>query len=385
MIILLVVGVFMTAGFVWLLRVTSGIESSFGPGAQFRQFLNNAIGKIFPSNLIGYEILLPFIFSWLALFAAVAVHELGHLLAGVATRFRLLYVQLGRVQIRPPFHVKWRRKGLPGATGFTAMVPADARKLRLRALIMLFGGPAANLITVLPLAFLPSHHSLFASWFIVISVAVGLLNLLPFRSMAVISDGKRILMLLRNSRQGERWLALLQLVNDLRSGVDHEQLNPEFVAIATAVQDDSPDTVSAHTIAFSAAFEKHDDPEAARLLEICLRHSGCVGPALREAAFLNAAIFQAERRKHADLAEQWLTELPAKSLFPQSRLNAQGAILQTRGDIPGALKKLDESEAMVLRLPPSPRREASLRSLQKWRAELQAMQSPAVEATHSLS
>ncbi|HKD13929.1 MAG TPA: hypothetical protein VKE71_05215, partial [Candidatus Angelobacter sp.] len=147
MIILLVVGVFMTAGFVWLLRVTSGIESSFGPGAQFRQFLNNAIGKIFPSNLIGYEILLPFIFSWLALFAAVAVHELGHLLAGVATRFRLLYVQLGRVQIRPPFHVKWRRKGLPGATGFTAMVPVDARKLRLRALIMLFGGPAANLIT----------------------------------------------------------------------------------------------------------------------------------------------------------------------------------------------------------------------------------------------
>src|SRR5262249_30655683 len=101
--------------------------------------------------------------------------------------------------------------------------------------------------------------------------------------------------------------------------------------------------------------------------------------------FLNAAIFQAERRKHADLAEQWLAELPAKSLFPQSRLNAQEPILQTQGDIPGPLKKLAESEAMALRLPPLPRREASLRSLQKWRAELQAMQSPAVETTHSLS
>ncbi|HEY6253899.1 MAG TPA: M50 family metallopeptidase [Candidatus Angelobacter sp.] len=370
--ILWIVYPFLIGGCAVLFQLDSRFDtSSSSPADQLSRFLNAAFAKIFPTDLSGFQLLLPFLYAWLALFMAIAVHELGHMLAGWSARFRLTSMQLGPIQITRSFQIKWRPGGrLPGAMGLVRMVPTDAGKLRMHAIIMLLGGPSANLLTAFLLVFLSPWHGLFATWFFLMSVFTGLFNLLPLRNKAVLSDGKRILMLLRNSRHGERWLALLRLNADIASGVDPEKLNPQFLAMAVAIEDESPDTVNAHVLAFASAYGKHDDPEAARLLEVCLRHSGRVWPALREAAFLNAAIFQAERRKRADLAEQWLADLPEKSLFPQNRLNAQGAILQSRGDIAGALKKLDESEAMVLHMAPSPKKEAALRALQKWRAEL---------------
>lgn len=384
-IILWIVGLSMGVGLFVLFQITSGLDASGDPGGQLVQFIRRAIGLLFPQDLSGYEMLLPAFFSAIAFFAAVTVHELGHLLAGRWSHFRLVSIQLGHVQITPPFHIRWRPRALvPGASGLVIMAPLDARSLRIRAIIMLLGGCAANLITGLSFTFLWPSHALLSRWFIVMSVVLGLVNLLPFRSKALLSDGKRILMLLRNSRQGQRWLALLRLNADIGRGIDPEKLNPQIMAIATAVEDESPDTVNAHILAFAAAFAKHDDPEAARLLEVCLRHSGSAWPAQREAAFLNAAIFQAERRRCADLAEQWLADLPEKSSFPQNRLNAQGAILQSRGDIAGALKKLDESEAMVLRMAPSPKKEAALGALQKWRAELLEQADPKKKAESSV-
>ena len=97
----------------------------------------------------------------------------------------------------------------------------------------------------------------------------------------------------------------------------------------------SPDAVSAHAIAYSAAFHQHQDVEAGHLLETCLRLSSCVAPAMREALMSDAAVFQARRRKRPDLAEQWLAAIPATS--PQSwlRPRAEAAMLEANGDFEG--------------------------------------------------
>jgi len=159
--------------------------------------------------------------------------------------------------------------------------------------------------------------------------------------------------------------------------VETDHLRPEFIALATAVQDASADTVSAHTIAYSAAFYRRDDAEAARLLEICLKYSGSAIPLMRESVFTDAVVFQARRRKRADLAEQWLAELPEKMLFPEHRFHAESAILEAKEDIPGALGKLDEAETIVIKTAEPSRRELSLKYLRRWREELQALASPA--------
>jgi hypothetical protein len=197
------------------------------------------------------------------------------------------------------------------------------------------------------------------------------MNLVPFRGRAVVSDGGRILMLLRNHARGERWLAMLKLVEEMRTGVPQEKMTPEFIAKAVAIEDNSPDTVVAFALAYAAAFWQRKDDEAAKMLETCLRHCNLAAPSQRQGLMSDAAIFQAHRRKRIDLAEQWLADIPEKTEFPWLRPRGEMAILGARGDIAGALKKLDEVEKMVLAVPNEAVREISLRGVRRWRVELQ--------------
>jgi len=155
-------------------------------------------------------------------------------------------------------------------------------------------------------------------------------------------------------------------------------MTPEFIAKAIAIEDNSPDTMTAHAIAYAAAFWQHKDDEAARLLETCLRHSNLAAPSQRQGLASDAAVFQARRRKRADLAQGWLAELPARTEHPWLRPRAEAAILEAQGDVAGAHKKLDEVETALMTIHDSYQRSVSLRSLQRWRHELVEKQALAV-------
>src|SRR4029450_13685277 len=99
-------------------------------------------------------------------------------------------------------------------------------------------------------------------------------------------------------------------------------------------------------LASSAASHRHEDDEAAERLETCLAHSGHAAPVVREALMSDAAVFQARRRKRADLAAQWLAEIPVKTQNPWLRSRAEAAILESNGGA-GALGKRGEVEGGV--------------------------------------
>jgi hypothetical protein len=162
----------------------------------------------------------------------------------------------------------------------------------------------------------------------------------------------------------------MQLRADLRKGIEHADLKIEIIRMATAVQDASSETVRAHAIAYSRAFDKEDADEAARLLEVCLKYSNFATPATREAIFTDAATFQATRRKRIDLARQWLDDLPEKTIIRGRRVWIEAAILEAQGDIQGALKKLDEVEGQICSLIRPERHDAYLKVLRRWRSKL---------------
>src|SRR5262249_30122456 len=110
--------------------------------------------------------------------------------------------------------------------------------------------------------------------------------------------------------------------------------------------------------------------DAGQMLETCLRYASHVAPAVREGLMSDAAVFQARRRKRADLAEQWLADMPDPTQFPWFRLRVEAAILEAKADVDGALRKLDEGEKAFLSLPDSAQREFLMRMMRKWRAEL---------------
>jgi peptidase M50-like protein len=330
--------------------------------------------RLFPGPWTASHALWFILAALLVVFSVVAIHELGHALMGIAVGFRIQWVRVGPLQVNPPLRVS-RYRG-PGAwlSGRVALLPLKDGQLRLRAIAMVMAGPLANLFSGLVVLLLPFSKGTSAWLFVAVSIGVGIVELLiPHKTPMGISDASRLLMLLRNRLQGERWLAIMKLAAELSEGVPAESMSSAFLAKAIAFRDSSPDTVVAHALAYAAAFWRDANDEAAHLLETCLQFSAHVAPTMRDALISDAAVFQARKRKRVDLAEQWLAALPPSTQIPWLRTRIEAGILEVRGDVKGAIDKLDEVEAKILSTPNSAQREVSLRFLRRWQAELRSV------------
>jgi hypothetical protein len=305
-----------------------------------------------------------------AFYLMLAIHELGHVVAGLCVGFRCLSFRVGPLLFNRPFRVSLYRG--PGAIvqGVAELIPVASDKLASRGVAMVLGGPVANILSATVVLLLPLPITVFSGFLIACSIANGVNDLLPFESRLGVSDGRRIWMLLQQPERGERWLALLHLGGEVTDGVLPESLSTDFLAKAIAVRDASADTVKAYAIAFWAAFHQHKDSEAGQRLETCLANSGYATPVLREALMSDAAVYQARRRKRADLAEQWLAAIPGRGQSPWFRSRAEAAILEAKGDVDGAMGKLAEVEAAIRTFRKNAQCETQLRLLQRWKSEL---------------
>lgn len=306
------------------------------------------------------------------LFAVIVVHEIGHLVSGLVAGFRFVSIQFGPLRIDSPFRVSFRSLSKTGGSGFIHMIPCTSQKLRSRALLLCAAGPFADLLAGTILLLYRGHSFHGAELFAGFSILTGAGNLVPFRRLSVTSDGKRILSILRNDHQTERFLSLLQLTAELRNGTAFEDLPKDFLANVTAFKDDSQYTVAGYALAYSAAWYGQSADEAAQLLETCLEYSAFTSSEMREALKSDAAVFQARKRKNIDLADQWQSEIAEKPDKPWLKLRVQAAILEAKGDVEGALRKLDETENALRTIPNPFQRSVSLRFLERWRSELQS-------------
>ncbi len=301
---------------------------------------------------------------------AIAIHEIGHALGGLSVGFRLSQVRIGPLQIDRPFRVTVQKCSGTGYLGWVSMVPVAHDRLLARAMVLVFAGPGINLLCAGVMLALPFPKGPFSASFILVSLALAVKELVPVHRRIAVSDGRRLWLLIRNPQSSRRWLALLKLGAELREGVLPESLSRDFLEEAVAYRDETPDTIVAHATAHAAAFHQHDDAEAARFLETCLQYAGSAAPALLVRLTSEAAVFQARRRKRADLAEQWLADMPRPSRTPWLRWRAEAAIQEARGDVDGALAKLKQLEEAFLAFPDLVQRKSSLRLLERWRSEI---------------
>lgn len=357
-----------------LVIAISAILKAWDPpfARSLRLWISMHFAQMFEGHRTGAELFLVGCSVVVAGFAVVVVHEAGHVLGGLAAGFRFHSMAIGPIKLDRSFRVSRHRGSLAWSGGWVGMFPVKRDHLRLRALVLVLAGPVSSLLWGCAVFLLPFSKGPASAVFILGSILGGLIELLPIRSRAVAFDGWRILRLLRNREWSDRWLALMTLSADLQDGVLPEALPAHDLAKAVAVRDDSIDTVSAHAIAYSAAFHQHKDTEAGQMLETCLRYSSHAAPALREALMSDAAVFQARRRKRVDLAEQWLAVMPAS--MPWLRTRVEAAILEGRGDVEAASRKLDHYEDTILSLPlPSEvQRDMLLRAARRWKSELRS-------------
>jgi hypothetical protein len=185
---------------------------------------------------------------WLfaAMFAALAVHELGHLIAGLAQGFVFELLVLGFLGLRRSekgnievyLNKDW---GLFGGVAATSPSP-NSRNLAVKMGRILLAGPIASLLlTGFCFGFMPFFKPLIAFPMLVcglVSLALFFATTVPDQTGVFYTDRKRYQRLTGGGKEREIEMALIQVMQAEQKGVSLQTLDRQ--TIRQISEDDAP-------------------------------------------------------------------------------------------------------------------------------------------------
>ena len=281
----------------------------------------------------------------------ILAHEAGHLAAGAVAGFRPLLLIAGplRLERRNGRTLASFNRSIPLAGGLAICTPVGIHDLRRRTMIMAAGGPLASLLLgVQCLVFWMAMSSLGAAASApgsalllagVISLAIGVLTLLPMRAGGFYSDGARILRLMRNNEETGREVALMALTAHSLGGTRPRDWDTELVRSAAAIRDGGAFEVSGLAFAHLHALDRGDVDAARGYLEATLARVHQLPAASRGPLQLGAAVFFALYDRDVARARASLDAAGTRTGLlgaPHQRLLAEAAVRLAEGDVDGA-------------------------------------------------
>ena len=270
----------------------------------------------------GWLVLL--VLTLLLLFTAL-VHELGHLLAGYLVRFRFQILVVGPIRVsrvNGRLQVQ-RQQGGSLFNGLAASLPNEMDKLERRLLYYALGGPLASLlltlVTLLVVVLLGNDLTRMLDylwlWECCLFTAVAsyfflLTSLRPGTYQnGMVADGGRILMVLNDSPQAQRWQALVMLNAADFAGERPSQWDEKLLHQALTHPDNSHDYLTANVMSYHHWLDKNQPQKAMGFLEEALNMpvawvSGMRARLALEKAFLAAAYLQ-----DFEVARDWFMQV----------------------------------------------------------------------------
>jgi hypothetical protein len=309
---------------------------------------------------------------------ATAFHEVGHLLAGWVVGFRFRHIQVGPLALRIAqgrLRVRFREMT---ALGYAGMHVNRLRRLRRRMLIFLAAGPATNLLSllvmVLLLYFLPQLINAWvaipAAQFALVSGLLGVLSLWPFPSTGI-SDGARIMMLLRSRNRARRWLNIIALLHARDQGVSPRLWKNTWISGASALNDVSRDNFRANWLAYMSANSRDKAPDAALHLEKCLELARLLPISTRDVLALESTVFAAWFRNDALLADKWFAQLQKPNRVTRlAKIRVGVATSCARRDFDNAKKGWESGLTLIDRSTKGNSQKLLKESWLQWRAEI---------------
>lgn len=129
------------------------------------------------------------------LFVSALIHEIGHVFGGLLCGFGIEGIRVGPLELRRPKGWALSRDGLAGGIVIGQFRRLPGPLAALQCFGFLFAGSLANLLVALILARLsasPTVAGAFSGWLAVVSLLVGVLNLIPFKTRIGHSDGAKL-------------------------------------------------------------------------------------------------------------------------------------------------------------------------------------------------
>lgn len=304
-----------------------------------------------------------------ALLFSLAVHQGGHLLAAWLTGFRLG----PRDSARSPYSCDVLR------LGSFSLEPRSVEHLPRRLGLLVLGGPLASLLVPLLLEVLISVTLITVSRsdlafavhvFTALSVLVGIGDLLPDDGRGNASDGARLVMLLKNDAEAQRWLAVMQLHFSLEHAGDPKTWDQPLVASATSVSDDSREAMAGRWFGYLWAAERQDITTATKYLEEALASPAATSGWIRDRLYLEAAMFQAWFRDDLGRARFWAASI--RRLVPAQQLRLNVALLWAEGKLFEAWEGLGDYLAFLSTQPESPARSLAEENASEWKKQMES-------------
>jgi hypothetical protein len=276
-----------------------------------------------------------------AIYAALALHEAGHLIAGACVGFRLVLLgvgPLGLARSGDRVGVRWLPPSLWGP--FAACSPVTSGRLPTRFAWFTAGGPLASVCGALvawPLSRV--LHGAAAHWFGLVALASGglfLATVQPWGSGSGLpSDGGRLLRLMRNDADARAAAALVALETLDATGMRPREWDGGLVQEATQVQRPTAYVLEATTLMLRRAMDGGDATtargQAARIRELLPR----VPRWLRSDAAAEAAFWYAHVADEATAATELLRDAHGGLVAEHRVRRAEAAVRLCEGDLAG--------------------------------------------------
>jgi hypothetical protein len=295
---------------------------------------------------------------------SLAVHQGGHLLVAWLTGFRLG----SRESVRGPYSCDVLR------LGSLSLEPRTLEHLTRRLGILVLGGPLASVLVPLVLEICArgarSDVAFAVHVFTALSVLVGVADLLPDDGRGSASDGARLVMLLKNDDDAQRWQAVLRLQFALEHGGDPKTWEQNTVICAATMDDDSREAVAGLWFGYVWAAERQDITTATKYLEEALASPASAW--IRDRLFLEAAMFQAWFRDDLGRAQLWAARIRARKLVPAQHARLKAAFLWADGKLFDAWEALGEYVALLRSQPESPWRPLAEGSALEWKKQMES-------------
>ena len=283
-------------------------------------------------NLLSWETAVLLVLVVPFLYLAIFLHELGHLLAGLAVGFRLMIFQVGPIRVyrKASGAITIGYKPIPGLAlgGLSPCEPLGEQNLRQRIFMHILGGPAASFVFGLILfsfGLLATFNftnmssvdfwALLMAWFYLstgaLSVIVGFIALLPGSDGKFETDGYLLRRVYADSDLGRQKAASVA-IGLLTIGGKRPRDYPEFlISLATAVYDGSYQARLAALQALAHAMDLGDLERARDLLETRVLPEGLdevMPKPILDLTYATATYFYGRHEGNPELARTYLAK-----------------------------------------------------------------------------
>lgn len=251
----------------------------------------------------------------IGLWIHVALHEVGHALAGILAGQRVFGAGLGRWRLERGQH-RWRLRRSAtrsGLGGFVALAPVDpSADSRWRQCVYLSGGVLMNLgvaaagFACLRLTTPGAGWVALLTGFSLAALMLGVVNLLPFRSHGWHTDGLAMWLLLRGGREGGLRMAIVRLVGLGLAGVRPRQWKTAWLPDSGIETDDPMLAAGSETLRWVHAVDRRDAAQADIAALQLLQRFHRVPEAMQAALAVNLATHVARFHPDAEVLAEWL-------------------------------------------------------------------------------